>query len=152
MSLFLQGLLFCPPLFNLMRSLDCYQQGPLAKSPMLSSIVNFMAKFQLPDTLPAARGLKKAKTDLVTGDSFEPRGVMQMLLGLGPDGFTVEEGMQEDAPELLTCLLNGLSRELAELREEGEGRQDGEDRQEEATSQTPIQVSKSARIRSESHT
>ena len=137
----LQSLVFCPALYNMMRSLDSYQEASLSRAPMLSSIVNFMANFQLPNTPGAARGEKTAKNSLVTGHSFEPTGVINMLLGLSGDNFTVEEGRMEDAEELLCCLLNGLSAELAEMMEQGEGQQEKIWQEVGASQKTPIQVS-----------
>ena len=134
----LQSLVFCPALYNMMRSLDSYQEASLSRAPMLSSVVNFMANFQLPNTPGAARGEKTAKTALVTGRSFEPTGVINMLLGLSGDNF--EEGRQEDAEVFLCCLLNGLSDELAELVEQGEGQQEKIGQEVGASHKTPIQV------------
>jgi len=56
------------------------------------------------------------KEDVRTGACIEPASVYKMLLNLPQkDTFQVIEGRQEDAEEFLTCLLNGLSDEMAEV-------------------------------------
>lgn len=120
----LQALLACPPFFNLMKALPNISGLKIRKSltPMTDALVEFVHEFSALENGGSTSGSlgrsgkkdkKLKKEEIRTGLGLEPSYVYKMLLNLASDTFKVVEGRQEDAEEFLTCLLNGISDEMA---------------------------------------
>lgn len=118
----LQALLACPPFYNLMTSIPNISGLKKAKSstPVIDSISEYVHEFGEMSTIlkpnKKDKDLKGASgpkvPEIVPGTAFEPSYVYKLLTSMNGDLFT--EGRQQDAEEMLSCVLNGLHDEMVE--------------------------------------
>jgi len=119
----LQALLSCPPFYNLMTSLPNILGLKKGKSstPVIDSINEYVHEFGemnqiLKPSKKEGKDLKAAPgpkvPEIVSGSPFEPSYVYKLLTSMNGDMFT--EGRQQDAEEMLSCVLNGLHDEMVE--------------------------------------
>ncbi|XP_076029956.1 ubiquitin specific protease 10 isoform X1 [Oratosquilla oratoria] len=116
----LQALLACPPFYNLMKNIPTPpipKHGP-SSTPVIDSIMTFVNEFSvMAPILKAGRKDKAAgggrkEPEVVPGAPFEPAYVYKMLANINSELFA--EGHQQDAEEMLSCVLNGLHDEMVE--------------------------------------
>ncbi|CAL4066345.1 unnamed protein product [Meganyctiphanes norvegica] len=116
----LQALLACPPFYNLMTSIPTISGLKKFKSatPVIDSIGEYVHEFSEMNQIlkPSKKdkdpkGLRK-EPEIVCGSPFEPLYVYKLLSTLSGELFT--EGRQQDAEEMLSCVLNGLHDEMVE--------------------------------------
>ncbi|KAL7635657.1 UNVERIFIED_CONTAM: hypothetical protein RMT77_013474 [Armadillidium vulgare] len=112
----LQALLACPSFYRLAKTLSKeagYKSGNFS-TPFINSLVDFVSEFNpmAPLTKQNRKEKNKKEPEIITGVPFEPTCVYKTLCNLKKDQFT--EGRQQDAEEMLSCVLNGLHDEMVE--------------------------------------
>ncbi|XP_025114858.1 ubiquitin carboxyl-terminal hydrolase 10-like [Pomacea canaliculata] len=108
----LQALVACPPFYHLFKNLA---ELPLSRSasstPILDSLVQFTSEFHKQERQDRSNVRRGKHVELVPGPIFEPEYVYKMLQHTKvPSSF--KHGLQEDAEEFLSCVLDGLHEEM----------------------------------------
>eukprot|EP00117_Sycon_ciliatum_P033440 scpid49220/ scgid25729/ Ubiquitin carboxyl-terminal hydrolase 10; Deubiquitinating enzyme 10; Ubiquitin thioesterase 10; Ubiquitin-specific-processing protease 10 len=138
MASVLQALLNCTPLSNLLHDLAdvlAVHTRPRSSTPVLDAMAAFVKQFESVATPPGTPGArrpsagkssvdgfsvverkggrkKSAAPEIAIGKPFEPTGIYSIVAQINSQ---LVEGMQEDAEEFLSALLNRLHEEIGSV-------------------------------------
>ncbi|KAJ9082567.1 hypothetical protein DSO57_1003338 [Entomophthora muscae] len=105
----LQSLIHVPPFMNLVKLLASSSISNPDKTPILHSLVEIYKQFRTSSS-------KKAKNNREQ-EPIEPKLIIRLVQSLRPS-FSTQIGVQEDAHEFFSALINGLSDEILALMKE----------------------------------